>query len=178
MPELLIGAGRRHYKRLIWQEQKEWSDLITLDFNAAHKPDVVHDIERLPLPFCNDLFDVVHAYHVLEHVGAQGDWRFFFDQWADFWRILKPDGLFMGICPYHGNEWAWGDPGHTRIVSEESLTFLSQPTYIDQVGKTAMSDYRFYYKADFDILYSRVNQLGEYNFVLRAIKPSRIIENS
>jgi len=177
MPELLIGAGKRLYKRLIWADQGEWTDLITLDLNADHKPDVVHDIERLPLPLSNDLFDEVHAYHVLEHVGSQGDWRFFFDQWADFWRILKPNGLFMGICPHHTSEWAWGDPGHTRIISEESLTFLSQPNYIEQVGKTAMSDYRFYYKADFDILYSRVNQLGEYNFVLRAIKPSRIIEN-
>jgi SAM-dependent methyltransferase len=177
MPELLIGAGKRHHKQLVWEDRKEWNDLITLDFNADHKPDVVHDIERLPLPFCNDLFDEIHAYDVLEHVGAQGDWRFFFDQWSDFWRILKPGGLFMAISPHHSSPWAWGDPGHTRIVGEEVLTFLHQPNYEKQVGVSPMSDYRFYYKADFDLVYSRVNQGSNYCFVLRAVKPSRIVEN-
>jgi len=31
---------------------------------------------------------------VLEHIAAQGDFEHFFQQFSDFWRILKPDGLF------------------------------------------------------------------------------------
>jgi DNA modification methylase len=115
------------------------------------------------------LFDEIHAYDVLEHTGQQGDWRFFFAQWSEFWRILKPNGLFFGKCPTYDSEWAWGDPGHTRIISPASLVFLDQNQYIEQVGKTAMTDYRPYYTADFERLASEIKETT-HAFVLRARK--------
>lgn len=149
----------------------DWSALTTLDYNAAHKPDVVHDLFSIPLPFADDSFDEIHAYEVLEHVGAQGDWRFFFAQWADFWRLLKPGGVFLGTVPLPTSVWAWGDPSHTRVIPKESFVFLNQPSYA-QVGKTAMSDFRFIYKADFDVIHLKEN--GDVlEFALQAVKPSR-----
>jgi hypothetical protein len=68
--------------------------------------------------------------------------------------------------------WAWSDPGHTRIISRECLTFLCQPFYA-QVGKTPMTDYRFCYRADFDIVHSHENGTT-YEYGLKAIKPSRV----
>lgn len=173
MSELLLGCGSSRIKKLALPGREEWSGLVTLDFAALHKPDVVHDIAKLPLPFDDDTFEEIHAYEVLEHVGQQGDWRFFFDQWSDFWRILKPGGHFIGTSPHWQSAWAWGDPGHTRIVSAENFVFLSQPSYA-QVGKTPMTDYRFCYQADFDLIHSRLNEAQQFEFVLRAVKPSRI----
>jgi SAM-dependent methyltransferase len=170
--ELLIGCGSSRIKQLVYGGRSEWGALCTLDHNADHKPDVVWDLNEVPLPFDGDFFDEVHAYECLEHVGAQGDWRFFFAQWSDFWRILKPGGMFIGTCPAANSPWAWGDPSHTRIISPESLIFLSQPNY-DQVGQTPMSDFRFVYKADFDIVHSHING-HRFEFVLQAVKPSRI----
>lgn len=173
MAELLIGAGSNHSKRLAWDGKCEWTDLTTLDINADHKPDIVHDLTVLPLPFEADSFDEIHAYEVLEHTGQQGDWRFFFAQWSEFWRILKPGGIFFGTSPAHRSMWAWGDPGHTRIVQAENFVFLHQPSYAAQVGKSPMTDYRFAYQADFEPLELNTGK-DTFTYVLQAIKPSRI----
>lgn len=151
----------------------DWSALTTLDINNDVGADVVHDISILPLPFPDDGFDEIHAYEVMEHVGQQGDWRFFFAQWSDLWRILKPGGLFVGTSPAAESPWAWGDPGHTRIVGPECMTFLNQRAYAEQVGITPMTDYRFVYQADFE---PRVlqRQGQQFVYILEAIKPSRI----
>lgn len=171
MPELLLGCGNSRTK--IMGRSREWSDLTTLDMDGYCKPDVIYDLMSLPLPFEPDTFDEIHAYHVLEHTGQQGDWRWFFAQWSDIWRILKPGGYFMGIVPEYPTEWSWGDPGHTRIISRACLTFLVQPEYTQQIGVTAMCDYRHAYAADFDIVHSSLVDKN-YEFVIKAIKPSRI----
>lgn len=173
--ELLLGCGASRVKKLSVEGRAAWSALVTLDINDAHAPDVVHDIARLPLPFADDSFDEIHAYEVMEHVGQQGDWRFFFDQWSDLWRILKPGGLFFATSPHPSSPWAWGDPGHTRVIGPECLIFLHQPAYADGVGSSPMTDYRFCYRADYDVCMSQ--QAGNsFQYVLRAVKPSRIHE--
>lgn len=171
--ELLVGAGSRRSKNLVWQGRSEWAALTTLDINRDHNPDVVHDLTVLPLPFADDTFDEIHAYEVLEHTGQQGDWRFFFAQFSEFWRILKPDGVLLGTSPAPDSSWAWGDPGHTRVLSREAFTFLAQRQYTVQVGVTPMTDYRFVYKADFE---PRLLQIegGQFSYILQAVKPSRI----
>jgi cyclopropane fatty-acyl-phospholipid synthase-like methyltransferase len=174
MPELLLGCGSNHIKQMGTAGRHEWDGLVTMDFNGDHKPDVIHDISKLPLPFEDDTFDEIHAYEVLEHVGSLGDWRFFFDQWSDFWRVLKPGGRFLGHSPHHASPWAFGDPGHTRVITLESFSFLHQPAYTNQVGKTAMTDYRFCYEADFDVCHSEESD-GHIFFILQAVKPSRIV---
>ena len=129
------------------------------------------DLEKLPLPFEANEFDEIHGYHVLEHTGQQGDFRFFFAQWQEFWRILKPNGVFIGIVPIWNGEWAWGDPGHKRMITAGTLTFLSQNEYDKQLGKTAMADYRFCYKADFRREKEELSpDEEEYWFMLRALK--------
>ena len=76
MRELLIGAGRRPLKLLSRPDLKEWDNLTTLDLNPDHKPDVVWDLNNIPLPFEDSAFDEIHAYNILEHVGRQGDYKF------------------------------------------------------------------------------------------------------
>lgn len=174
--ELLLGCGASRVKK-IHAGRADWSALVTLDMAETHNPDVVHDISQLPLPFEDGTFDEVHAYEVMEHVGQQGDWRFFFDQWSDLWRILKPDGLFFGTSPHPSSPWAWGDPGHTRVIGPECLVFLHQPAYSAQIGRTPMTDYRAWYRADFDICLAKQDG-GSFQYALRAVKPSRIDEKA
>lgn len=169
MRELLIGCGSRREKNVILTgESLEWSDLTTLDNNIDHNPDVLHDLEDLPYPFQTDYFDEIHAYEVLEHLGSQGDWQFFFDQFSEIHRILTPGGHFYATVPHHLSPWAWGDPSHKRVIPLESLVFLNQAEY-EQVGHSSMSDFRFYYKADFKVIFSTVKHETS-AFVLEAIK--------
>lgn len=164
MAELLIGCGNARKKQLARPGRKEWSGLVTLDLDPACRPDVVHDLNDLPYPFENNQFDEIHAYHVLEHCGRQGDWRFFFNQWAEFWRITKPGGTFHGICPHRNSAWAWGDPGHTRIIGLEQLTFLEQSRYAG-VNNSNMTDYRHFYKANWLLVWEQATD-DEQGFVL------------
>ena len=150
----------------------DWDGLVTLDHNPLHNPDVLHDLNE-PLPFDDDSCSEIHAYEVLEHLGSLGDWKFFFSQWADWWRVLVDGGRVFATVPAMDSPWLFGDPSHTRVINEEQLTFLNQPAYA-QVGTTAMSDFRDIYKADFDIEFAE-NQNGTFKFILRAVKPTRCL---
>lgn len=150
--ELLIGCGTNKKKQLAAPETgDEWRDVVTLDMDSNCGPDVVWDLNHLPLPFEDDTFEEIHAYEVLEHFGQQGDWKAFFAQFTEFHRILKPGGRFFGVVPIWDSEWAWGDPGHTRVITPGTLSFLQQKVYEEDVGQSTMTDYRHSYKVDFEI---------------------------
>jgi hypothetical protein len=141
--ELLIGAGHdRRRKVSLGSGKQGWTKLVTLDINPDCNPNIVHDLEQLPYPIPSNSFDEIHAYEVLEHVGKQGDWRFFFAQFDEFARILKPNGLLFTTSPAHESPWVWGDPGHTRYMGPEVYLFLDRSVYEQQLGSTAMTDYR------------------------------------
>lgn len=148
---LLLGCGHSKAVRKP-TEGVDYSAPSTLDIDPSANPDIIWDLNNLPYPFDNNEFDEVHAYEVLEHCGTQGDWRFFFNQFNELWRILKPNGLLIFSVPTWTSPWAWGDPGHTRIIHPASITFLHQQNYVDQVGKNSMTDYRGVYKGDFDLV--------------------------
>lgn len=167
--ELLIGCGSRIHKDLASDpKDSSFRNVTTLDINPDHKPDVVHDLREHPLPFDNNTFDEIHAYEVLEHLAYQGDYEYFFAEWNEYWRILKPNGLFFGTVPARNSIWAWGDPSHKRIISAENFIFLSQDEYEAQVGATAISDFRYLYHGHFDVEFSKITPAGQFLFVLKA----------
>jgi predicted SAM-dependent methyltransferase len=128
---------------------------------------VLHDLEKLPLPFEANSFDEIHAYEVCEHVtGQQGDEVAFFAFFTEMARILKPNGVFFATVPR--GPWVWADPSHKREITINTLTFLSQDAY-KQVGETCMSDYRNIYKADFDRVWATEID-AQTRFVLRVNK--------
>jgi SAM-dependent methyltransferase len=173
--ELLIGCGARREKHVIPNGvSRDWSQLVTLDISDRHKPDVVWDLTKRPWPFEDNTFHECHAYEVFEHLGQQGDYQAFFADFSEVWRILKPGGWLIGTSPAADSVWAWGDPGHTRIVSPQALTFLDQSEYVAQIGKTPMTDYRFCYQADFEPVHGGMEG-DTYCYAMRAIKPSRIV---
>jgi cyclopropane fatty-acyl-phospholipid synthase-like methyltransferase len=156
--ELVIGAGNRIQKIVFPADKFEFEDVTTLDIDPDCKPDVLWDLNVRPLPFEDNTFDEIHAYEVLEHLGKQGDYKGFFEEFGEYWRILKPGGYLIASTPVTEMH-RWGDPGHTRHINESTLSFLSQKIYNTGVGKTAMTDYRSIWKKDFDIVH--IERLGE-----------------
>ena len=150
--ELLIGCGNTRKKQLSLPDKgHEWQDLVTLDMDPDCKPDVEWDLNHIPYPFEDNTFEEIHAYEVLEHYGQQGDWKAFFAHFSEFHRILKPGGMFFGVVPTWDSAWAWGDPGHTRVINTGTLSFLQQEIYERDIGDSAMTDYRHSYKVDFEV---------------------------
>lgn len=181
MKTLILGCGQKKTQRLVKKYDPEKGaglvfepiegEIVTVDINPNHDPDLLLDLNERPLPFADNEFDCILAYEVLEHIGVQGDYKRFFEEFSEYWRILKPDGTLEGTVPHWGGPWAWGDPSHTRVIPLESFTFLDQTEYEKQVGKTAMIDFRYIYKADFEPL--SCGYLPEQGyFVLRARKPA------
>ena len=167
--ELLLGCGNSREKRLGLADRREWSNLTTVDVDPLSKPDVLHDLNNIPLPFGNSHFDEIHAYEVLEHLGRQGDWRGFFAEFSEYWRILKPGGYLFATVPSIHSPWLWGDPGHVRTIQPETLIFLSQKSYEIGVGKTSLTDYRAIYSADFELVQG-FDDKSNFRFIIRAIK--------
>jgi SAM-dependent methyltransferase len=145
----------------------EWKKLTTLDRSSRCKPDVVWNLEKLPWPFPANEFDEVHAYEILEHLGRQGDEIAFFSHFNELHRILKPNGRLFATVPDLKSPWLWGDPGHRRAISLESLTFLCQDEYDKQ--PEYMSDYRNIYTGDFRIVMART-EADSFMFILQARK--------
>jgi hypothetical protein len=160
----------------------------TIDLNLYTKPTWIFDLNASPWP-CNveqdfDFrvagwrrephhdYDEVHAYEILEHLGQQGDYKAFFECFAEIWCALKPGGLLFASVPSYKSIWAWGDPSHTRIINAGSIIFLMREQYAKQIDcepdkRTAMSDFRKYLVGDWSLVAH--NDDGEsYRFVLRA----------
>ena len=173
MRQLLIGSGNSRARNIRpTRTDAGFEELTTLDVDPRCHPDVLWDLNVVPLPFEDSAFDEIHAYEVLEHIGRQGDWRGFFAEFSEYWRILAPNGYLVGSCPAYGDAWVWGDPGHTRLISPQSFTFLDQSEYSKQIGKGSMTDYRVVYQADFNLAMQQQKD-GVLYFALQAVKPSR-----
>ena len=185
---LLLGAGNNRKLKLGIDLQPPPETIVTLDMDVATGPDILWDLNIKPWQNWTDYpknydggywpspgsipdnsFEQIHAYEVLEHLGQQGNWRGFFDDFGEIYRVLKPGGYLVFSCPLPHSVWAWGDPGHTRIISLESLTFLDQENYA-QVGTTPMTDYRGYWKGNLRLV---GHQKTEHNLfaILQAVKP-------
>lgn len=164
---LLLGAGNDRRKKVALLTAPDWvGELVTLDMDPNCGADVVWDLDKHPLPFPDNHFDELGAYDVLEHVGRQGDWKGYFDEFAEYWRILKPGGDFGIIVPIGGDHFA--DPGHTRFFSPNHFGFLGQEFYrINLERGTQVTDYRWYWKLNFDIVFFERHQDHHLYVILR-----------
>jgi hypothetical protein len=171
MNVLLFGCGHTRDRRLMLSAppsrptlipppSPQWPDethVDTWDINSECKPHAIVNLNtdwiHWPSPPHVNLYDEVHAYEVLEHLGTQGDAPSFFNTFVGIWHKLKHGGILFATVPHWLSEWAWGDPSHRRVITPGSLVFLSREEYKKQLGKTAMSDFRdLLGDANFDIV--------------------------
>lgn len=92
---------------------------INLDQFALPGVDVVHDLERLPLPFADNRFDEILCQDVLEHLD-------YVPLLKELWRILKPDGTITIQVPHFTSKNNFIDPTHKRLFSTNTFDFFVQ----------------------------------------------------
>lgn len=175
-----------------YEPGERWQRVTAVDLNPACKPDYIMDLEKglqtLQMPQPNDVdifkgiggvywrlkddtYNEIHAYEVLEHLGHQGNVTEFFGDFDELWRVLKPGGYLCATVPSRYSVWAWGDPGHRRVIPPAMLQFLNRPNY-GGLGQSPMSDYRDQFVGDWDVIYSFDDE-ETHSFILQAIKPAR-----
>lgn len=183
----------RTYREAGWP-MPTGAEIFTLDKNPAAAPHILADLERFD---CNNrwsvddvrrpvdlerspegtawtlrssYYDEVHAYEILEHIGAQGDVTTFYLQMNELWRILKPGAHLCGTVPSAHSPWAWGDPGHTRILPPQVWAFVDRGVYFPT--QPPSSDYRHLSHCDFRVI-SSWDGGYTHSFCLEAVKPAR-----
>lgn len=143
---LLMGCGRDRRKQIFPEGCPEWTgELTTMDFDPNCGADILWDMENRPLPFEDGTFDEIAAYNSMEHWGRQGDFRGWFAEMNEYWRILKPFGL-MGVMVPIGAD-ALADPGHTRFFDANYFGFCCKDFYEQNMKQgTCFTDYRWLVK--------------------------------
>ena len=144
---LILGSGTHLSKRIYLEpgspEREFQGEITTVDYLGG---DIKADLNELPYDWAADeSFDEIHAYEILEHTGSQGDGEFFFGQFNEFHRILRPDGLMMISVPMWNHQGALGVPDHKRVMPLSVFLFLEE-RYYDNVGKPGYGDYRPFIK--------------------------------
>jgi SAM-dependent methyltransferase len=138
MRVLHIGCGRKRYtpEQLFQYVGLTVDDIDTATVEVIHldadkrlAPDVVCTLGVDIIPLDTDSIDLIIGWHVLEHIGRQGEADGWFQAWEEFYRVLKPNGWLYAESPYYHSIWAWSDPTHTRALSEHSLLFFMQDAY-------------------------------------------------
>lgn len=122
--------------------------VIGLDRFKAKGVNVVWNLEKTPLPFKNNEFDVIYCNHVLEHV------KNLFPLMDEIWRILKPNGKVVIRVPHFSSGIAFVHPEHIRYFTAASFWYFTDVNYA--YGLT---------KHKFKILKRRLN------FAMKGINP-------
>lgn len=79
---------------------------INVDWNPLTNPDLSYDLNVLPYPFPDDYFDLIEAFHVLEHLDKP------FLIMKEFHRILKKDGTLVVKVPHFSKGMAHAEHCH------------------------------------------------------------------
>ena len=118
--------------------------------------DVVHDLERLPLPFPDGHFDQIDAKDVLEHVE-------YIPLLGELHRILRSGGTLQIQVPHFTSADNFIDPTHKKQFSIRTFDFFVK-------GAAIARDYYF----DFSfqaIAWRRIDFLGGKLFYNRLVAP-------
>lgn len=92
-------------KLVLGSAGKQTQDAITLDVDPNHKPDVIHDLNVMPLPFGDNQFKEIICHHVLEHLNDLSELM------KELHRICASDGVIFIEVPHH-TSWCANTPGH------------------------------------------------------------------
>lgn len=67
---------------------------VNVDWQGIVEPDVEHNLNVYPYPFKDNEFDLVEAFHIIEHLDRP------FDVMKEIHRILKPGGTLIVKVPH------------------------------------------------------------------------------
>jgi len=97
---------------------KKFPGAIGIDINPLSDADVIHDLNKLPYPFKDSVFDEIIADNVIEHLDDV------IKSMEELSRISKPGARIKIIVPYFRSRWAYIDPTHRHHFTVESFAYF------------------------------------------------------
>jgi SAM-dependent methyltransferase len=97
--------------------EKRNKNTINLDKKKLLNVDIVWNLEKTPLPFEDNYFDVIIANHILEHINN------FIPLMEEFHRIMKPKGIIKIRVPYFASPSAFMHPDHKRFFTYKTFDY-------------------------------------------------------
>lgn len=79
---------------------------VNVDWQSLTNPDVAHDLNSLPYPFPDNSFDIIEAFHVLEHLDKP------FAIMKELHRISKPGGKVIIKVPHFSRGFTHAEHAH------------------------------------------------------------------
>ena len=155
MKILDIGCGNSKIKA-----ESPNDKVIGIDIAKLKGVNIVHDLEKTPLPFKNDEFDAVVSHHVLEHI------RNFIPLMNDIWRITKKEGIVRIKTPFYSSWGQFNDPTHVRFFTPFTFSYFEGDNiYSHEVKKIGK-------KINFKVEKVRINfGIGKSSIMNRVFNP-------
>lgn len=110
---LNLGCGLRHL-----------DGFLNIDREAACRPDLIHDLERTPWPFEDEVVSEVVLDHTLEHLGE--DSRVYLSIVRELYRVCSPGAMVRITAAHPRHDSYLCDPTHVRPVTVAGLSMLSK----------------------------------------------------
>ncbi len=98
---------------------------INLDAEKWEGVDIIHNLEKTPLPFKDNSIDGIYASHILEHVTNLTELL------KDLHRICKKNAIIRIRVPYFASADAYCNHTHVRCFTLKSFKMYSPETTVD-----------------------------------------------
>lgn len=103
MKKLDIGCGRYYGKRF-----------DRLDFNKKFRPDILHDVNKIPWPIDDNVYDEIVCHHLIEHLPKLQPFL------KEVYRISKNNCKFTFTLPHYSKPCT--SPDHVRFYGLNLLS--------------------------------------------------------
>ena len=125
---------------------------VTLDINSSTQPDVICDLNNGVFPFRNNVFDMVVAISILEHLND------FFAIMGEIHRVSKCGAKVHILVPHFSSAGAFVDPTHSQFLSARACDYFVEGSDIER-------DYGFYLPYRFRMKKRYIELSGIWNYL-------------
>ena len=101
-------------------------NIIRVDSNKRHNPNIVHNLNFFPYPFKVNSIDYIFLDNTLEHLDNV------IKVMEELYRILKPEGKVKIIFPYFRSIWAYAASTHKHFFTTRVFNYYDHKSLIYQ----------------------------------------------